>query len=219
MLMKKPIHALDALLRRIYGVKEFSDNETCILRLSWGRASRDLTLSDGTVVHRGDLVGELHFWNEHLPVIPARGADLAWARAFWRRVVHSFRLLAAYLEEASEFDQAQAFTAEISFGARYELPHLAAMFGRAGLDVISLEEPAGPWQRFVRFWEELYGLALAWAYNPGSFRSGDLPSLRRDELWMSRRVLFERYGSDRPALGEKLNQATPAATTRRKTGT
>ncbi|MEJ2210129.1 MAG: hypothetical protein P8129_13980 [Anaerolineae bacterium] len=203
-MLRKAIRALDALLRRIYGVREFSDDEQCILRISQVTAERTLTLSDGTVVHRGDLLGELHFWNEHLQVMPASGPDAGWARAFWRQVSHSFRLLAAYVEETPEFDEAQAFTGRISFGARYEPTHLAQMLGRTGFDVISLETPSGLWQRFFRFWEEVYGLGLAWAYNPGSFHAGGMPSLRRDELWMSRRTLFEIYGSDeagpRPAL-------------------
>src|SRR6202012_1726116 len=61
-------------------VFEYSQNTACIFRLDITRASRDLTLRDGTAIHSGDRMARLHFWNEQIPAIPADGATIAWAR-------------------------------------------------------------------------------------------------------------------------------------------
>jgi hypothetical protein len=88
---------LDHLLRRVYGVSEFPNDARCILRVALARARSDLTLSDGQSIRRGDLVVELHLWNERVPQTPPAGADLAWGRAFHAGFLGSLRLLATYI--------------------------------------------------------------------------------------------------------------------------
>ena len=50
-----------------------------------------MRLSDGTLLHKGQEYGEMHFWNEHLPQIPRSGPAMAWAIPIARRVRSSLR--------------------------------------------------------------------------------------------------------------------------------
>ncbi len=81
----------DAILRSYYGVYEFTDDPACVLRVGLDQARAPVSLSDGTNVELGELVGTLHFWNEHLPRYSARGPDLGWACAVRDRVTYSLR--------------------------------------------------------------------------------------------------------------------------------
>jgi len=56
-----------AIVRTFYGFYEFADNRACVLRVGLSPARAPVSLSDGTRVETGELVGTLHFWNEHLP--------------------------------------------------------------------------------------------------------------------------------------------------------
>lgn len=76
----------DAILRSYYGIYEFIDDPYCILRAGLTQARAPVLFSDGTDVAVGELIGTLHFWNEHLPRYSDRGPDLAWACAVRDRV-------------------------------------------------------------------------------------------------------------------------------------
>ena len=199
--MRRLVKAIDARLRRRQGIVPYSNDPECLLRISSGRADADRTLSDGTQIRRGDPICIIHFWNEHMPQIPPKGADIAWALQFRRQLRHSFRLLAQHFQETPAAERVQAITGELSFGSAYRFGRFEAIMERWGFDVVASPEPTQLWSRFVRFWENVYALALAWAYNPGSL-AGDRWRLRRDVLWMSRRVLMETYAlartSDHP---------------------
>ena len=58
---------LDSWLRHRLAIFEYSDREDCILRLQLMKADRPLALSDGTRIEAGDLIVNIHLWNEHLP--------------------------------------------------------------------------------------------------------------------------------------------------------
>jgi hypothetical protein len=61
------IYRLDALLRHLYQIREFTDDPNRVLRLAIKQAVTPLSLSDGTGIMPGDPVGELHLWNDHVP--------------------------------------------------------------------------------------------------------------------------------------------------------
>jgi hypothetical protein len=65
------VWGLDAILRRVYGVWEFTQNPQCILRVSVERIPLAFTLSDGTVLHKGDLCCVTHLWNESVLLLMA----------------------------------------------------------------------------------------------------------------------------------------------------
>ena len=51
----------DAIIRTFYRVCEFTDDPACVLRVGLSPARAPVSLSDGTRVEIGELVGNLHF--------------------------------------------------------------------------------------------------------------------------------------------------------------
>jgi YkoP domain len=206
--LKRAVRGLDSLLSRANHVYPFSQQPDCILRLALGKSDRDLILPDGTIVHRGDPIGELHLWNERVPPMPKDGPDLAWAHLFLRRFSRSLVEVAAFVQAEPRFQQIQVFRGESSFMGEEGLAHLAGLAGRLGFETVQkLPEgkPAGFWKRFAEFWEGFYVMALMAAYNPGSLRRKRLWRLKRGQIWMSRAVLLARYdrGEEAPAEGDR----------------
>ena len=58
---------------------------------------------------------------------------------------------------------------------------------------------AGPWWRFTEFWQNFYSYALIWTFNPNSLRGKPLSAIERLDLFMSRKMLRERYGEKHDA--------------------
>jgi ceramide glucosyltransferase len=210
-LLKGLIRAVDATLRRVEHIHEFTPDPTCMIRVSIAKSKEEIRLGDGTVVRKGDPIGLLHFWNERIPQIPPGGPDLGWALAFQRRTLYSLRLLAAYVRDNPEFDGVQAFGSPISFGAPYDFSHGLVLAERWGFDGF-IQDGAGGWlRRFGLFWENLYAFSLIWAYNPDSVEEGRLWRMRRDELWMSRGTLLSKYGtSTRRVIRADIREDRPA---------
>jgi hypothetical protein len=189
------VHALDTLLRARGGVHVFSADPRCILRLANGRAGQGLLLAGGTAIAPGEPVIEMHLWNERLPVMPAGGADLAWAKEFLQRFTVSLRLLNAYLAAHSELNGARVLHGETGFLTTRTLDEGASLLVHLGFEVRRPRTGASPWKRFAEFWQNLYSWWLLWTYNPASCRGKTLRSLERCELWMSRATLARRYGT------------------------
>jgi hypothetical protein len=190
---RRAICALDALLRHLLGIYEFSQNPDCILRISRGRSRQERVLSDGTVVHVGDPVIELHFWNEHVPRMDAAGPDLAWGLRFYRRLRRSLVSLARYTRQTPGLDDVVAFHGELWFTPEPGPQQCAAVLRALGFDFIPRPPPTNVWQRIARFFERLHVWALIWAFNPGSLKSKRLLTIEHGELWMSRKTLLQRY--------------------------
>ena len=57
----------DAIIRTFYRVYELTDDRACVLRVGLSPACAPVSLSDGTRIETSELVGTLHFRNEHLP--------------------------------------------------------------------------------------------------------------------------------------------------------
>jgi len=189
------VRFIDFLQRRALKIEEFTHEEGCILRVALSYAGEDYTLSDGTVVRRGDPVGELHLWNERIPSMGSDGPDLAWGLRFYRRVVFSLRLLAAYVEGDPRFDSIVAFRGEPAFAVADVEAGLERFLRAAGFDLVRVPYASSRRGRFVEFWENFYTLMLIWTFNPASLRGKGLLRLRRYQLWMSRQTLRQRYGS------------------------
>lgn len=200
MILRRMVRSLDALLRRYQHIYEFSQDETCLLRLAIRLCDHDLTLSDGTRIARGEPIGELHLWNEHIPLIPKSGPDLAWGLALQRRLARSWAELAAYVEVAPDFQNLRAFRGEMVFGSIEDLAQAITLGQRWGFEFVKsempsgvLEQPVGPWRRFATFWRNLYALALIWAFNPVSLRGKALGRLQRGQFWISRATLIRKH--------------------------
>ena len=95
------IRRLDAFLRSRQRIFEFSNHPHCLLRVSVTECKRPVRLEDGTELTPGDAIGELHLYNDHLPIIPADGPGVAWANEAQRHLRESLRRLALSLETDS----------------------------------------------------------------------------------------------------------------------
>jgi len=205
------VRRLDAFLRRTGHIFEFSQSRDCLLRLALRNSKEEVTLSDGTNLRRGEPVGELHLWNEHIPVVGDRQPDLVWGVAFRRQLDQSLRELAAYIQTDPRFKQVRAFRGEGMFGSRYAPVRLARMARRWGFDLVTPDGAAGWWRRSADFWENMYATWLIRAYNPASLRGSRVPDLRRDQLWISRETLCRRYGAPVPTSAARRKGRRPSS--------
>jgi len=202
------IRAVDLVLRYCYGVRPFCADRRCIIRIGLGTARQDVRLVDGTQIKRGDAVGELHFWNEHLPAIPWSGPGFAWALTMRRQFEHSLIQLALHAERNSAFAEIAAFRGEISFaGPPSRKAKLGSVAARHGFEVIERRRsrPGAVHDVF----NNVFILCLIHTFNPAGLRSKSL--IRRHyEVWISKRTLIEQYG----AFADKTRATSTPATER-----
>ena len=180
----------DAILRSYYGIYEFIDDPRCILRAGLTQARVPVLLSDGTDVQTGELVGTLHFWNEHMPRYSDRGPDLGWACAVRDRATYSLRAFSDYVEGEPGWREVRAIRTETALPARLGAAQIMRVFQRYGFERVVthsslLDRLHGLGECFV-----LWGLTRA--FNPAALPRQ--PFLRdRHELWISRATLRLRY--------------------------
>ncbi|WP_237479321.1 YkoP family protein [Lichenibacterium dinghuense] len=173
-------------------MKPYSRDARCLLRCAVIPSPCAFTLSDGAALRPGDLVIDLHLWNEHIPPMPASGPDLAWGRlvAAWMR--HSLVLLAGALDVDPGLRDARAIRARTNFvgwGERSEsLTRLIARFGFEDVD-----EPPSLHERVHDAFENILIGALTWTHNPEALRRDRLIRQRRP-VWMSVEALRRLHG-------------------------
>ncbi len=203
---RAPVHLLDRLLRRAYGVFAFTDDPGCIFRLRVTASTHAIELP-GVTVQAGAPVVELHFWNERMPQIPASGPDMAWGKAMARHLSGSYRMIARYLQEREDLHAVQAVgaTTVLVYSSQHSGPE--ALFRHMGFHDFPAHR--GPLGRFGEWWDNAYTWALMWAYNEATLRQRTLLSLRRTEIWMSRKEFLDRYGG--PGAGAAATDLRPAA--------
>jgi hypothetical protein len=142
----------DSLLRSYYGIYEFSDDPGCVLRVGLDQARAPTLLADGTRIEAGELVGTLHFWNEHLPRYSAKGPDLAWACAVRDRVTSSLRALSEYVEREPNWRTVRAVRAETFLVRLHALGECFVLWGLTR----AFNPAALPRQPFLRDRHELW---------------------------------------------------------------
>lgn len=188
--MRTIIRHFDNFLRGKLGVFEFCQDPHCLLRVRLTTAPHALTLA-GRLVSRGAPVLELHLWNEHIPLLPSTGPDLAWAIQIRRRLIASFRTLAAKMKDDARFASVQAvggvtvlFLPGTDVGGE-------RLFRRLGFTLYPYSNPLG---RFGEFWENFYSWWIMWTFNPVTLRHRHLTRLRRTEIWMLAEDFLKSYG-------------------------
>ena len=160
---------------------EFWDHPDCLIRVRVAEADRALVVAN-SVIPAGEKIIEIHFWNEHVPRIPASGTDMKWAVKGVRILMSSFTELARQIRNDERFQGVKAvggitplfFTGEDSSGER--------IWKRLGFTMTPVKHPLG---RFGEFWENVYTLLIMWAFNPHSVRNQRLMSMHRTEFWAS----------------------------------
>jgi hypothetical protein len=182
--------ALDRGQRYLRGIHEFSSDPDCIYRLSIESAPRDATLPDGTVFRRGEPIGVLHIWGDHMPAIPSSGINLAWAARVVRMLKRSSSLLAHHAAREASLQSIPAFGNDAFF-----IPTRAnaRLLERIGFAVLEGAPDARVYQqariKVVRVWSWL----LRRAFNQHSARGIGPADLQYRSIWMSRRTLLEKY--------------------------
>lgn len=186
------VGSADALLRRRYGVREFTGKRTCLFRIAARRAARKATLKNGLTIRPGDPIVELHLWNEHVLRIPPDGPSLAWAKMMSRRFQDSLGDLAIHIEECAAFDTAVAVCGRGGIAYDGNGRKIVRFMEKFGFEALPCprRKIAG---RLIDFFCDLWAFFLVFAFNPRSVRT-DLLFSRRYELWMSRETLGRRFG-------------------------
>jgi hypothetical protein len=190
--LSRAVRSVDSLLRQRQGIQEFTDDESCIFRISREPAMRALKLSDGTELREGDPILQLHLWNEHLPAMPASGPNTAWATLMKRRMHGSLAAVAQHIASHPELDDIKAVHGAPPFASRIGAAQMVRTGERFGFDVID-PDAAREWRdRIHLVFDSMLLWGLAYAFNPAVLKSKGL--LRpRYQLWISRRKLLRLY--------------------------
>ncbi|MBV8565200.1 MAG: hypothetical protein JO273_07090 [Methylobacteriaceae bacterium] len=184
------IGTLDAGLRRLHRVCEFTQDRECMLRLGRGVSRSGVLLSDGTYIRAGESVGILHLWNERLLPFAPQGPDLIWAKRVTRRVHHSLSRLAHHLETDPAWLDVRALYANAPLSGRRRRWRAASAFG---FDLVAIDGSIA--QSLSDLADSFVAFALTLAFNPAALpRQAFLR--HRHQLWISRQVLLRRYYND-----------------------
>jgi len=180
---------LDKAQRSLRGIYEFSSDPECVYRLSIEKAPRDVVLPDGTELHKGEPVGIIHLWGEHMPVIPSSGINLAWASRMARVLEKSAGLLAQHAVRETSLQSIPAFGNDVFLPP--SSVRLLERIGYAVLEGTSRHTLCGRLRIWiVRRWTWL----LRRAFNRESARGIAPADLQYISIWISRRALFKKYG-------------------------
>ncbi len=193
---------VDALIRTYYGIYDFTDDPKCLLRVALGTARTAVRLSDGTRVENGELIGTLHFWNEHLPRYAPDGPNLRWACAIRDRMRRSLCALAEYVEREPAWREIRAIRGEAALSTRLGILQVQRVGGRYGFECMPSTNHSFL-HRLRAVGEAMTLWSLTRAFNPAALSRQ--PFIRdHHELWISRSSLLERYGRPRrrAAMGE-----------------
>lgn len=184
---------MDGYLSRRGNVRTFSDDATCFLRYSPTIAAHPVRLSDGAEIRPGDLVVDIHCWNERVPSMPRGGPDLAWAQQASGRLKYSLRLLAHAMVTTPELRDARACRARVNFvGRGCSNESVSRIIHRLGFE--DVDEGAGSVQaRIHDVFENVLIGALVWTHNPEALRRDKMIRERRP-VWSSRQRLLKLHG-------------------------
>ena len=194
------LFALDERLLRRLAVIEYSKDPSCIFRVEIAHAERPLQLRDGARVWPGDRVARLHFWNEHVPVVPPGGATIAWARRMQNAIATALHELALYLAARSDLTDVVAICADVPSGTRAQSAQLARIMARYGFEAVAEPERLTLGERLHRFGENILISLIVLAQNAAALRADTLRRARLP-IYLSRHTLERRFGAAAPAPG------------------
>lgn len=189
------VFAFDGFLRQRQQVVEFTANPACVFRLQLGRAERRFELADRTQVRPGDLLINLHLWNEQIPRVPQAGPTIGWAQRFRRQLELSFGELARYCASHPDLRDVTAIGANLTQGTRQQRDQLTSIMRRFGFEPPTGGEPIPSNTRLHRLGENVLISVMVLVRNPVVLRAN---SLWRDrtELFLSRAALISRFDKD-----------------------
>lgn len=176
---------LEAWFDRLYRIRPVGDGGS-VLRLGLIRyRGPDVPFQDGSVLRRGDLVGELHVDNRRAAALhEGRKAGFRYRREIFRLLP----VLARDLRTRPEYQAIQAIGGPSLFWEEATL--------------LGFEHRPVP--AFTRWWLTWWERFLLARYHPAGrarLAKGNRQELR--QVWMSRRTLVERWGNGRGATGPR----------------
>ncbi|MFZ1041012.1 MAG: hypothetical protein WCA79_06540 [Anaerolineales bacterium] len=189
-LLRAIIRRFDNWLSHVEGVEPFTDDPQCILRIQFGRVIHDITFPNQVI--RSDASALfIHFWNEHMPVIPDEGADLSYGLKLQRLAIYSMKRVAEYIQSNPSLSDVQVIGGITTFISREAADGGRKSFEHLGFTIFPYARTEGA---FGEFWENFYGWWLMWAYNPVSARYRKMQEMQHTEFWMAREKFLERFG-------------------------
>jgi hypothetical protein len=192
-LLSSAVRRLDAALRRRQGIIEFTSDPNCILRLSAYRAEKEIKLA-GVTIQSGARVGEIHFWNEHIPPMPNNGANICWGGSMRRRLRQSLAHLATFLENDPRFSDIQVIRGEAAFAPGKELDRTRCFASASGFEIIERPKTANLAHRLGSLGENIFLWGMVRTYNRGALRPFDCRSHPTwFQFWMTRNTLRQIY--------------------------
>lgn len=200
------IGSIDAWLRSYYGIEEFTDDPSCVLRIGLMRATIPVGLSDGMEIREGEVIGALHLWNQHVPRYTDTGPNLGWAKEMRRRMLHSLSVLADYIERDPAWQAVQAFCGDSMLSSRIGGAQMRRLAPRYGFEMI--EPPPSLSRTLHTLADSVIVWGLTRAFNPAA-----LPRQRflhdHHKLWISRATLCRLYGRERMRVETQPDAGVP----------
>jgi hypothetical protein len=189
--LARVVFALDERLRRRYGVFDYVPHADCIFRAKVDVVTEPIALPDGAGLSPGDRIIELHFRNEYFPRMDEKGATMGWAIRATKLLDVSFRELAAFLANCSEFDNIAAVRAVMPLRGMDQIGQFERIATRFGFTLAPDPPPRG-FDRVRVLGQNALALLLVLAGNPRA-ASGDILWRRGVSAFLSRRALDARY--------------------------
>lgn len=191
--LAETIFALDARLRRRYGIVEYSQHPSCVFRLQIGRSGRLLTLADGTHLEPGQRVARLHFWNEHIPPVPLNGTTILWARQLQKGISISLRELARYLSSRPDLKDVRVVCGDVPSATKAQWQQIEYIMGYYGFETIMSPERLPLRERIHRVGENILISLIVFARNAVALRLDTLNRVRVP-IYLSRQILEQKFG-------------------------
>lgn len=188
------IETVDRGLRHRQGVSEYTRSCDCLFRMQIICNKNDLLLKDGTCLRPGDRVINLHFWNDQVPLIPARGPTLGWARRMKEGCALSLQELARHLAGRTDMDDVVAVRANVALGAAARSGKISRILSRFGFEIVPQQDSPSLAQRFNQYSENIFVSLMVLGRNAVALRRD---TLVRDRVvaYLSRQTLEQRYGA------------------------
>jgi hypothetical protein len=170
-------------------VFEYSDDPRCIFRIQISRLACDIKLADGTSAPSGSRIVNLHFWNEHVPLIPKHGPTIAWARQMCFCFKVSLSELERYLAAHRDFDDISVIRGDSAWGASEQSTQMARLCQYYGFEIAADRKPVTITGRAHRMADNILISLMLLALN-GDL--GDALHRERVQLFISRKSLGQR---------------------------
>jgi ceramide glucosyltransferase len=195
--LRPAARALDAFLRRREKIFEYTDDPICILRASYSTSPRNVALADDSYIFSGDVLLEMHLWNEHMIPIPPEGPGMRYGVQFLKGLDRSMEEVARFLRTSSDPEAAEvrAIRCKTIQMPRNGHMQLSRILGRFDLQRVEPVLPAPLITRVHEFFENFLILILLWTFNPNALRGAKLIR-ERHEFWISRAALLDRYPAE-----------------------